>query len=124
MLLTLKTLKQEVLKIEVETSDTVRIVKQKISEKFSYDADTQKLIFAGKILDDKDTIESYNIQEKDFVVLMVSKVPARPVSFIWIFVFFYFILKLITIYSRLLNLLPNLQLNLPLNQSLNQQPNQ
>ena len=120
MLLTLKTLKQEVLKIEVETSDTVRIVKQKISEKFSYDADTQKLIFAGKILDDKDTIESYNIQEKDFVVLMVSKVPARPVSFIWIFVFFYFILKLITIYSRLLNLLPNLQLNLPLNQHPNQ----
>lgn len=79
MKLTLRTLKQEQLDVEVEPSDTIIKVKEIIKNKYQHDVDSQRLIFAGKILDDAATVESYNITEKDFLVLMVRK-PAAPRS--------------------------------------------
>ena len=49
-------------------------VKEKIQEKYSHPTEAQRLIFAGKILDDDKTLESYNITEKEFLVLMVRKI--------------------------------------------------
>merc|ERR1712137_879112 len=77
MKLTLKTLKQEQLSIEAEPSERVSQVKEKIQEKYSHPTEAQRLIFAGKILDDDKTLESYNITEKEFLVLMVRKIAAK-----------------------------------------------
>ena len=42
----------------------------------SFPASGQKLIYAGKILQDDTPIKEYKIDEKNFVVVMVSKVRA------------------------------------------------
>ncbi|KAJ5539122.1 UV excision repair protein (RadW) [Penicillium frequentans] len=88
MKLTFKDLKQEKFVIEAEPSETlpnatqcgadtvlqVRQVKEKIAQvKSGYDADRTKVIYSGKILQDDKTVESYNIQEKDFLVCLPSK---------------------------------------------------
>ena len=47
-------------------------LKEKLKEMKNYEVSMQKLIFAGKILSDANTIESYNITENGFIVVMVS----------------------------------------------------
>jgi hypothetical protein len=44
-----------------------------------FGADTQKLIFAGKILKDDVTLAESAVKENDFLVCMVSKVKRRGV---------------------------------------------
>ncbi|KAJ5080965.1 hypothetical protein N7456_013675 [Penicillium angulare] len=81
MKLTFKDLKQEKFVIEVEPSETVRQVKEKIAEvKSGYDAERTKVIYSGKILQDDKTVESYSIQEKDFLVCLPSKQPKAASS--------------------------------------------
>ncbi|CAI7628771.1 hypothetical protein N7533_008577 [Penicillium manginii] len=81
MKLTFKDLKQEKFVIEVEPSETVREVKQKIAqEKGEYEAERMKVIYSGKILQDDKTVESYSIQEKDFLVCLPSKGPKPAAS--------------------------------------------
>ncbi|KDN69953.1 putative UV excision repair protein Rad23 [Colletotrichum sublineola] len=55
----------------------VSAVKQKIAGEKGWDPKDQKLIYSGKILKDDDTVESYKIEEKGFVVCMVNK-PKAP----------------------------------------------
>ena len=75
MIITLKTLKQQTFKIEVEESESVRTFKEKIEayKGSEYPANCQKLIYAGKILSDDTKISDYDIDEKKFVVIMVTK---------------------------------------------------
>ncbi|OQD70507.1 hypothetical protein PENDEC_c023G07119 [Penicillium decumbens] len=81
MKLTFKDLKQEKFVIDVEPSETVREVKAKIAqEKSEYDAERMKVIYSGKILQDDKTVESYNIQEKDFLVCLPAKGPKPAAS--------------------------------------------
>jgi UV excision repair protein RAD23 len=74
-------LKQEKFVIDVEPSETVREVKAKIAqEKGEYDAERMKVIYSGKILQDDKTVESYSIQEKDFLVCLPAKGPKPAAS--------------------------------------------
>lgn len=55
----------------------VKALKEKIETergKDNFPVSGQKLIYAGKILQDDTPIKDYNIDEKNFVVVMVSKV--------------------------------------------------
>ena len=74
MKLTFKDLKQAKFQIEAEPTDTIGSVKEKISQEKGWEPSTQKLIYSGKILQDDNTIESYKIEEKGFIVCMTSKV--------------------------------------------------
>ncbi|CAG5122031.1 unnamed protein product [Candidula unifasciata] len=82
MIITLKTLQQQSFKIDVSPEITVKELKDKIeSEKGKdYPASGQKLIYAGKILDDTKKVEEYKIEEKNFVVIMVTKQKPQPVK--------------------------------------------
>lgn len=76
MLLTLKTLQQLSFQIEIDPEETVKALKLKIEVekgKDYYAADYQRLIYAGKILLDDNKISTYNIDEKKFIVIMVTK---------------------------------------------------
>ncbi|KAL9558711.1 hypothetical protein MBANPS3_000758 [Mucor bainieri] len=71
--ITIKTLQQKQFKLDVDTSDSILSVKEKIEQSQGHPVAQQKLIFSGKILADDKKVEEYNISEKDFLVVMVSK---------------------------------------------------
>ena len=80
------------IQVEVESGETVAVLKAKIHELQGHPVAIQKIIYSGnldgflfiliskftwisgKILTDDKTIDSCGIKEKDFLVLMVSKV--------------------------------------------------
>ncbi|MEQ2236040.1 UV excision repair protein RAD23 A [Ilyodon furcidens] len=85
MQITLKTLQQQTIQIEIDPEQTVKALKEKIEAergKDNFPVSGQKLIYAGKILQDDTPIKDYKIDEKNFVVVMVSKAkaaaPASP----------------------------------------------
>lgn len=80
MKVTFKDLKQQKFTLDVEPTDLVSAVKQRISEEKGWDPKAQKLIYSGKILKDDDTVESYKIEEKGFVVCMVNKPKPAPAA--------------------------------------------
>jgi len=81
MLITFKTLEQKQFKIEIEDTAKIKALKEKVAEEKGadqYPVAGQKLIYSGKILDDDKTISECNIDEKNFVVVMVVKQKAKP----------------------------------------------
>ncbi|XP_068563918.1 RAD23 homolog A, nucleotide excision repair protein b isoform X2 [Cebidichthys violaceus] len=79
--ITLKTLQQQTFKVEIDPELTVEALKEKIEKdrgKDAFPAAGQKLIYAGKILNDDTALKEYRIDEKNFVVVMVTKPKPAP----------------------------------------------
>ena len=90
-----KSISYFLLQVDLDGSDTIAVLKAKIYESQGHPVAVQKIIYSGnhppkidaytshillgKILTDDKTVESCGIKEKDFLVLMVSKV-SHPCS--------------------------------------------
>ena len=73
MKITIKTIANEAINIELELNDTIKKIKEKIQEIKGFQLAQQILILGGQLLEDNETLAYYNIDEQTVLNLALKK---------------------------------------------------
>lgn len=73
MKIKIKTLTQKEFELEVDEADTVLSLKEKLKDHEGFPVESQRLIYAGKILSDSTTLGEHGIRNGDALVVMSVK---------------------------------------------------
>ena len=68
-----KTVTGKVIEIYIKSTDTINELKRIIYYKLGYEENYQRIIFAGKQLEDDETFKTYNIQKESIIHLVLRK---------------------------------------------------
>ena len=66
----------DVLALETASSDSIQQIKQRIQDELGFSPETQRLVFAGKPLEDGRTLGDYNIQAESVLHLLLPRTVA------------------------------------------------
>jgi ubiquitin C len=69
--ITVKTLTGKSIPLDVDTGDTIKVVKEKIETKEGYPSDQQRLIYHGQQLEDDRTVADYKVRPDDTLHLVM-----------------------------------------------------
>jgi len=72
MLVNVKTLTAKVITVDMEPTDTILRLKEKIEEKEGIPPPKQRLVFGGRVVADEKTLADYNIEAGSTVHLVLS----------------------------------------------------
>ena len=72
----IRTLTGKTVSLDVKKEDTIELIKYKIHKKEGIPQVLQKLIFAGKLLEDEKTINDYHIYKESVIYLILSNANA------------------------------------------------
>jgi hypothetical protein len=75
----IRTLTEKTFKLIVTRQDTIEVVKRKLEAQEGYEAKDQRLIFAGRQLDNNLTVAYYNIKHED-IIHLVMRLGVGPVE--------------------------------------------
>ncbi|CAI5439234.1 unnamed protein product [Caenorhabditis angaria] len=78
IIIEVKTLSGRSMKIQIEPQESVKNIKRDIEYKEDIAANTQKLVFNGKVLEDNNTADFYEIVDGSSVQLFSPSVPRAP----------------------------------------------
>ena len=67
--------------IDVEPSDTVENVKQKVQDRIGIAVENQRLIYAGKELENNRTLSDYNIQKEAILQVIIEVTEPQPPTY-------------------------------------------
>ena len=74
MKLSIKNLKDEIITIDVEQTDSIKKVKERIQEKQGIHPDSQILILGGQILNNDDILAYYKVTEESTLILAINSI--------------------------------------------------